>query len=145
MPDRTLADLSDKMRRIDVAMLSTRGEDGAVAGRPMSNNGEVEYDGTSRYFTWEGARMVSDIARDPGVALAFQGEDAFHVAVAGRAEVVRDKAAFAEHWTPGLERWFPQGVDTPGLVMIAVAATRVHYWDGEENGEVPVRPAVSSR
>ena len=52
--------------------------------------------------------------------------------------MIHDKAAFAEHRDKSLDRWFPQGVDTPGTVMIAVAAQRVHYWDGEEEGEVAV-------
>ena len=58
------------------------------------------------------------------------------VAVEGRAELIRDKARFADHWTKDLDRWFEQGVDTPGLVMIEVEAKRIHYWDGEDEGEV---------
>lgn len=37
MPDKTLADLSEKMRDIDFAVLSTRTEGGAIVARPMSN------------------------------------------------------------------------------------------------------------
>ena len=50
--------------------------------------------------------------------------------------MLRDKRKYAEHWTRGLVRWFGQGVDTPGLVMIKVHAKRMHYWDGEEEGEI---------
>ena len=49
---------------------------------------------------------------------------------------MRDKARFAEHWDKSLDRWFPQGIDTPGMVMIEVDANRIHYWDGEDEGEV---------
>lgn len=136
MSAKSLSDLSKKMRKIDVAMLSTHTEGGAIAGRPMSNNGQVEYDGTSYYFTWENSRMVADIVRDPKVSLAFQGRKAFLVAVAGKAELIRDKDQFEAHWTPDLDQWFDEGVDTEGLVMIKVRAARVHYWDGEDNGEV---------
>lgn len=136
MPAKSLSDLSDKMREIDIAMLMTRTDRGAIAGRPMSNNGDVEYDGDSYYFTMSDARMVADIEADPTVSLAFQGEDMFMVAVQGKGEIVRDKAAFEEHWNPDLDDWFEDGVDTEGLVMIKVSAKRVHYWDGEENGEV---------
>ncbi|MCO6388491.1 pyridoxamine 5'-phosphate oxidase family protein [Aliihoeflea sp. 40Bstr573] len=136
MPAQSLSDLSDKMREIDIAMLMTRTDGGAIAGRPMSNNGDVEYDGDSYYFTRSDARMVADIEADPTVSLAFQGEDMFMVAVQGMAEIVRDKAAFEDHWNPDLDDWFEDGADTEGLVMIKVSAERVHYWDGEENGEV---------
>lgn len=136
MSQMSLSDLSKRMREIDIAMLSTHAEDGSIAGRPMSNNGEVEYQGDSYYFTWEDAEMVSDIARNPKVALAFQGAKAFLVAVEGEAELVRDKAAFEAHWTAGLDEWFEDGIDTKGVVMIKVHAARIHYWDGEEDGEV---------
>ncbi|MGO6817247.1 pyridoxamine 5'-phosphate oxidase family protein [Rhizobium leguminosarum] len=56
---------------------------------------------------------------------------------------MRDKAAFEEHWVPDLERWFPEGVDTPGIVLIKVSASSIRYWDGEENGEI-VLPGSAS-
>lgn len=138
MSDKTLSDLAEKMSEIDITMLMTRTDGGAIAGRPMSNNGDVEYDGDSYYFTMQDARMVGDIETDPAVSLAFQGDDMFMVAVQGKAEIIRDKAAFEDHWNPDLDEWFADGADTDGLVMIKVSATRVHYWDGEENGEVKV-------
>ena len=52
--------------------------------------------------------------------------------------MIRDKAAFAQHRDKSLDRWFPQGVDTLGTMMIEVKAQRLHYWDGEEEGEVAV-------
>ena len=99
MTKMSLADISKKMRDIDVAMLSTHTDGGAIAGRPMSNNREVDYDGDSYYFTWSESRMVSDIERNPKVSLTFQGKQFFSIAVEGKAEVVRDKKAFEEHWT----------------------------------------------
>ena len=145
MSNKTLADIAKEMRDIDIAMLLTKTEGGAIAGRPMSNNREVDYDGDSYYFTWQDSRMVGDINADPQVALAFQGakhllgKPGININVEGEAKVVVDKAAFAEHWNKELDRWFEQGPDTPGLAMIQVHAKRVHYWDGMDEGEIPVR------
>ena len=61
MPDLKLTEISEKMRDIDFAILSTRTEGGAVAGRPMSNNRQVEYDGDRFFFTCDDARTVIDI------------------------------------------------------------------------------------
>ncbi|MEA3051775.1 MAG: hypothetical protein QOG72_678 [Sphingomonadales bacterium] len=142
MAEKSLAEISKKMRDIDFAILSTRTGGGAIAGRPMSNNGEVDFDGDAWFFTCHDTRSVADILRDPHVGLAYQGKAGalglrpFFVSVEGRAELIRDKARFAEHWTKGLDRWFEQGVDTPGLVLIKVKAQRLHYWDGYDEGEL---------
>jgi len=130
--------------RIDIAILSTHTENGQIANRPMSNNGDVKYYGTSYYFfTFEQARTVADIEANNKVALGFTSEggifsNAIYVAVEGVAELIRDKATFEAHWTSDLDRWFENGVDTPGVVLIRVKATRITYWDGEEEGEVLV-------
>lgn len=142
MADKKLADISEKMRDIDFAILSTRTENGAIAGRPMSNNREVDYDGDSYYFTCDDTRTVEDIARDDRVALNFQGKSGivgqrpFFTTVEGRADLIRDKAQFAAHWSKGLDHWFEDGIDTPGLVMVHVRAERIHYWDGMDEGEL---------
>ena len=139
MPQMSLSDISKKMRDIDIAMLCTHTEGGAIAGRPMSNNRDVDYDGNSYYFTWDNSRMVADIENDPKVSLTFQGEKAFSIAVEGVAEVIRDKKAFKKHWTDDLDNWFTDGIDTKGVAMIKVHADRLHYWNGEEDGELKLR------
>ena len=64
MADLTLKDLASKMKGIDIAFLASKTDNGEIASRPMSNNGDVEYDGDSYDFTSEESRMVSDIRRD---------------------------------------------------------------------------------
>jgi general stress protein 26 len=145
--DKSLADIAEKMREIDFAILSTRTEGGAIAGRPMSNNREVEFDGDSFFFACDDARTVRDIERDPQVGLGYQGKSGalgmrpFFLTVEGRAQLIRDKEEFEAHWTKGLDRWFEQGTDTPGLVLIKVTAERLHYWDGTDEGELTLNPA----
>ena len=137
-----LKELSKKMRAIDFTMLTTRAASGALASRPMSNNGEVDYDGDSWFFTTEDTAMVAEIAADPVVGLTLSGDrgllgkPGIFIAIEARAELIRDKALFAVHWTKGLDRWFPQGIDTPGLVLIRAHAARIAYWDGEDEGEL---------
>ncbi len=138
----TLSELSGKMKDIDFSMLLTHTEGGRIAGRPMSNNGEVDYTGDSYFFSHGDTRAIADIGNDPKVSLSFHGKDGpggrpgIFIAVEGEAELLRDRALFAERWVKDLERWFEGGIDTPGLVLIKVAATRVHYWDGEDEGEL---------
>jgi general stress protein 26 len=141
MSKKSLAEIAKEMAGIDIAILSTHTENGEIANRPMSNNGDVAYDGTSYYFTYEKTRTVSDIQRNPNVALGFSSEaglfaEGIYVAVEGTAELIRDKAVFHQHWTSELDKWFENGVDTPGIVLIKVKANRATYWKGREEGEV---------
>jgi general stress protein 26 len=136
MSKKSLKALAKQMAGIDVAMLSTHTTGGMTATRPMSNNGEVEYDGTSYYFSWQKSRVVKDIERDNKVSLAFQNKKGLYVTVQGTAKLTDDKERMREHWTPDLDRWFQDGVDTPGVVMIEVNAKRLNYWDtGDEYSE----------
>ena len=150
MGDLTLADISEKMRDIDFAMLTTRTENGALASRPMSNNREVEFDGDSFFFTCDDARTVADIERDPLVGLGYQGKSGvlglkpFFLSVEGKAELIKDKARFAEHWRKDLDAWFKQGIDTPGLTLIKVVAERLHYWDGYDSGEIALNERAAA-
>jgi general stress protein 26 len=141
MAKKSLADIAKEMAGIDIAILSTHTESGEIANRPMSNNGDVTYEGTSYYFTYEQARAVSDIERNPKVALGFASQaglfsKGIYVAVEGTAELIRDKAAFKQHWTRELDNWFDNGADTPGIVLIRVKAKRVTYWKGREEAEI---------
>jgi len=60
------------------------------------------------------------------------------IAIQGEAELIREKAEFEAHCITDLERWFENGVHTPGLVLIKFHATRINYWDGENEGDVEV-------
>ena len=142
MSGMSMKDLAKKVADIDFTMLSTRADDGEIGARPMSNNGDVEYDGDSWFFTWETSRMVADIQRDPRVGLSLQGKAGIlgkpplFISIEAIAELVRDKALFEKHWNTDLERWFEQGIETPGIILIKAHAHRIKYWDGEDEGEV---------
>lgn len=139
MADKTLHDLSKAMRDLDFCMLTTGS--GRLTSRPMSNNGDVEYDGDSWFYAYEDSAKIRDIEQDPAVGLTFTegksllGKPGLFIAIDGRAELIRDQAQFEAHWTKSLELWFPQGTETPGMILIKVHAERIRYWDGEEQGE----------
>eukprot|EP01035_Chromulina_nebulosa_P061266 gene61266-biopygen44473 len=63
MTAMSLRDLFDKMRKIDFCILSTAEAGGPISARPMSNNGEVEYDGDSWSFSIKDTRKVAAIRK----------------------------------------------------------------------------------
>jgi general stress protein 26 len=139
---KTLPELSKDMAGIDFAMLLTHTASGDIAGRPMSNNGDIEYDGDSWFFAMQHTQVVQQIEAHPKVALSFSGSKSLFgkpplfVAVEAHGEVLRDRGVLEQHWQKSLERWFEQGLDTPGLVLLKVHASRITWWDGEDEGEI---------
>jgi general stress protein 26 len=138
MADKTLKEIATKMANLDIALLTTRTSRGQLSARPMSNNGDVSYDGNSYYFTFEQSRTVSDITEDAHVSLGFSGAKGLYVSIVGTASLIRHKPTMQQHWVPSLNQWFPQGLDTPGVVLVRVQASRIKYWQGEDEGELHV-------
>jgi general stress protein 26 len=98
MHHKTIGEISKRMAGIDIAVLSTHTEGGQIANRPMSNNGDVEYDGTSYYFTYEQARTVADIQANPIVALGFTGEGGiFSMRFTWRSKAALNSSAIRLH------------------------------------------------
>jgi general stress protein 26 len=143
MTTMTLADISKAIAGIDFAMLSTHAANGYVAARPMSNNGDVEYDGDNYFFAFATSHTIADIKRDPKIGLSFVGSTGVlgkpvFVAIEAHAELIVDKAQFKQHWNKDVEAWAEQGIETPALVLIKAHAVRIHYWAGRDEHEIVV-------
>ena len=135
----SLKAISAKMKSLDICMLTTRTTRGHLSSRPMSNNGDVEFDGNSYFFTFEESRTVKDIREFPQVSLGFNGPDDLYISLTGKARLITRKSMMEEHWLDQLKQWFPQGLDTPGIVLIHVKASRLKYWQGNKAGEHKVK------
>lgn len=132
MTDSTTGDrdhVVELVKRARTAMLVTRTDDGKQVGRPMGVQ-EAEFDGDLWFFADESSPKVAQIRADPQVGVTFSDEQHHSwTSIAGRAEVVRDRAKAEQLYTPVLKAWFPEGVDTPGLILIRVEADSAEYWD----------------
>jgi general stress protein 26 len=113
MAEMTLSDIAAKLKKIDFCMMSTKGAAEEISNRPMSNNGDVEYDGDSWFFSYDNTRKTADIARDPRVTLSFTeppsllGKPGIFISIEGKADVLQDKSQFERHWMKELNRWLP--------------------------------------
>jgi general stress protein 26 len=130
------------IRDIDICMLVTRAE-GALRGRPMSNNGKVEWDGDSWFFSLGDSPKVAEIRRDSQVELAYIAtERGTWVSIEGTADIVEDDARKRELWEEELGQWFQDGPDDDSVVLIKVRADRIHAWANGE--ELVVEPGSAS-
>lgn len=132
---REIRKVAEMMKDLDFCMMTTRSE-GGLRARPMSNNGEVEFDGDVWFFSAADSRKIRDIESDPEVHLSYADTQRFvFVSMGGAATIVRDREKKRQLWMKELERWFEDGPDSDDVVLIKVSPRKVGYW-GEDEGEI---------
>ena len=116
----------------DIALLTSRGADGALHARPLAVL-QQDFDGVVRFLVQHPSEKTLEIEADPNVNVSFASRQGY-LSIAGRASVVRDDALVDELWNPAAEAWFPQGRDDPRLAVIEVAGDGAEYWAKTEPG-----------
>ena len=119
--------LYDVIKDFDNALLVTSAPNGRSHARPMAV-AEIREDGDIFFATSTGSPKIAEIAANPEVVVTFQGSAQF-AAVAGRAEVVRDRNLIAHLWSEAWKVWFPEGKNDPTLCLIRVEGRDGEYWD----------------
>jgi len=133
----SIARVAEMMRDIDFCMLTTNSGTGRLRARPMSTNGQVEFDGEVWFFSGAHTRKVADVESEPRVQLSFARPDDFRfISMTGEASIIRDDEKKKALWLEELERWFPQGPESDDVVLIKVTPSIVTWWVGEEGGEI---------
>jgi general stress protein 26 len=136
MGAKTLKDIATKIANLDIAMLTTQTSNGKFSRPIINNNGHLEYDGNSYYFTHEGSQTVQDITHNPEVSLNFEVPRKLYISVVGTAYLIRQMTTMKQYWAPELEAWLKIGLNTPGVVLVRIQASCIKYWEGEEAGEL---------
>jgi general stress protein 26 len=124
------------IRAIRVAMVTTRGADGAMRSRPLATqNGSL--DGASPvlwFFVSRASEVAAEAANDASVNVAYADTDEDrYVSIAGTAEVIQDRARVEALWSAAAKAWFPGGVDDPDLQLLRVQVEQAEYWDVKES------------
>jgi general stress protein 26 len=134
-----VAELVDRAR---LCMLTTMTIDGRHLARPMAVQ-EVEFDGDLWFFTYADSAKVKQVMANPQVNVSFANtKDSEWTSIAGTAEVVEDQHKAADLWSAPLKTWFPDGVETPGLVLLKVHADSAEYWSSPSSKVLQLLGAV---
>jgi len=121
--------LAGLIRDVEVAMLTTVSADGRLVSRPLGTQ-QVDFDGDLWFATEADSPKVAEIAAEPRVNVAYASpEQNTYVSVAGRAQIVDDRARVEALWSPSMELFFPGGKDDPNLRLIHVRAESAEYWN----------------
>ena len=120
--------LKELVEDIDFAMLTTQDAHGHLVSRPMSTRGMDEH-GDLWFFTAEDTKKVAEAEAEHDVGLAYaDAKGQRYVSVAGRASIVHDDAKMKELYSPALDIWFEQGLETPGIALMKVTPIEAELW-----------------
>ncbi len=124
-----LDDLTSRIKDVKFGMFTTSDDLRILTSRPLTNQ-QVDADGNMWFFVSDQEAFTRDLLTNPSVNVSFADvSDHLYVSVAGRAELLRDRAKAEELWNPMIKAWFPQGLDDPHLVLLKVRIQSAEYWD----------------
>lgn len=130
-PDQAREKVREKVRELvkdtRIAMLTTVDASGRLVSRPMGVQ-DVEFDGDLWFFADESSAKVGEIAHDAHVNVSYSSGSSW-LSVSGKASLVRDRERIHDLWNPVAGAWFPEGPDTPSVVLVRVEADSAEYWD----------------
>ncbi|WP_141893137.1 pyridoxamine 5'-phosphate oxidase family protein [Microbacterium kyungheense] len=114
---------------IDFTMLTTIDSEGRLVSRPMSTR-QMDENGRIWFFTAEDTKKVDEAKADRDVGLSYcDAKGMRYVSIAGRARIVHDDAKMNELYTPSLDIWFEDGLQTPGIALLEVTPAETEFWE----------------
>jgi len=123
------ARVKELVEDIDFTMLTTQDDEGNLVSRPMSTR-EMDEAGDIWFFTADDTEKVDEARAHRDVGLSYcDAKGMRYVSVAGRASVVHDREKMAELYSPSLDVWFEEGLDTPGIALLKVTPKVTEFWE----------------
>ncbi|MFS0718308.1 pyridoxamine 5'-phosphate oxidase family protein [Arthrobacter sp. 1P04PC] len=126
-----------------IGMFTTINDKGALVSRPLAVQ-DVENDGDMWFFTSQDTSQVAHVKANPAVNVSF-GKGTEWVSVAGTTEVVTDRQEIRDRWNQAVEAWFPDGPETPGVVLLRVDSDSAEYWTSPGGTAATVLQWVKSK
>ena len=125
-----LTKLATLITGIDIAMLTTRTPDGRMLSRPLRVQELDVEEGALWFITDRDSHKATEIKAQPHVNVAFAAPSAnTYVSIAGRAQVLFDKARLHALWRPEMGIFYPAGEDDPALCLLRIDIDSAEYWD----------------
>lgn len=123
----------DNIAAINIAMLTTIGEDGQMHSRPMYT---LQVDNKKRlwFYTNKGTVKTRDIHEHQQVNLAYADMHTHtYISLSGRAYEIDDDQRKRDLWDPTLSAWFPEGPDDENVRLLVVEMEDAAFWDSAKS------------
>lgn len=124
-----IARVKELVEDIDFTMLTTRDPDGNLVSRPMSTR-QMDDSGDIWFFVLDDSAKVEEAKADDDIGLSYLDSSGHrYVSIAGHARVVHDRSKMEELYSPSLDIWFENGLDTPGIALLRVTPVECEFWE----------------
>lgn len=121
--------VTEMIKGIKFAMLTTSGQGGELSSRPMTTQ-DQEFDGDLWFIGSRSAEVSKQIKANPQVNAAYAGpKEGAYVSISGTGHLVEDRAKLEELWSDAYKMYFDGGIDDPDVQLIKIEASRAEYWD----------------
>lgn len=112
-----------------VVMMTTMSPNGEINTKPMTVI-ELDGDGVFWFLCEHDPNEVNPSMhyRHMNLAISNEAKSTF-VSIQAQGEVIRDHRLRHRLWSLMAKPWFPDGPDSPSLVVLKVIPVRAEYWD----------------
>src|ERR1700722_4756021 len=125
--------ISELVKGIHIAMLTTVAKDGTMSSRPMAIQDEP-FNGTLWFLTRSTSEKIDEIQQDQYVTLTFtEPKDSKYITLKGRASVDQNRAKIKELWNPLYKAWFPRGQDDPEIAVLRIDVSEADFWEANSS------------
>lgn len=121
--------LKDLVGSLRTCMFTEVQADGQLASKPMTLL-ELDDDGVPWFMT--SLEFIQHADWPVNISFSDEGSNTY-VSLSGTAQAVQDRERIHELWGLYARPFFPEGPDSPDVVLIKVLPHNVEYWDGPSN------------
>lgn len=124
--DLTNDDVAEKLRDVDIVMLTTAVGGDKLVSHPMTIQGVTD-DADVWFFVGLEGDQAGALSDGSAVNISIAAAGSW-LSVAGHAEFVDDHAKVQELWNDSAEGYFPDGPSDPNLGLLLVRTDSAQFW-----------------
>lgn len=142
--DESIKHIAGIIKEIKFAEVTTVNAEGHLHARPLTTQ-QTEFDGDLWFIVGKDSGTVADVQTSPEVNASYSdpGKNVY-LSIAGRAELVEDRAKLEELWSDFYKAYFEGGIDDPNVQLLKINAHGAEYWEDRHHVRNLVQMAVAA-
>lgn len=122
------------LQSFDDVMLVTHGIGSAFDARPMriasiDKNCNV-------WFLSESDGKIAELKNNSHATIIAEDKNNCWLSVAGTIDIKNDNELIKSLWKDDFLKWFPQGLESPGIRVLQFNSERAEYWDQRKDHKI---------